>query len=142
MRTKLANTEPRTFVLVFDPGDDVITGIERFCEESGMHAAGLTGIGAFSNSTLGYFLISTKQYKNIQVDEQVEVLSLVGDVVLYNGRPKLHAHVVIGKSDGSAHGGHLLKATVNPTLEVVITELPAYLHREMNESFGIPLIRL
>lgn len=59
-----------------------------------------------------------------------------------SGRPQLHAHVVVGKSDGSAHGGHLLSARVRPTLEVVLVESPAYLRRETDEETGLALIRI
>lgn len=141
MRSKQVNTNPDTFILVFDSKDEVVKGIEEFCNQSNLNAASVTAIGAFSSTTLGYFQLASLDYKNIPIEEQVEVLSLAGNVVQYEGKSKLHAHVVIGKSDGSAHGGHLLKAIVNPTLEVVITELPAHLHREMNLQFGIPLIR-
>src|SRR6185437_2953414 len=82
-----------------------------------------TAIGGCRAVILGYFEWKTKQYRPIPVDEQVEVLSLVGDVsVAPDGQPRVHAHIVIGKADGTAHGGHLLRATVRPTLEVILTE--------------------
>ena len=142
MRSKLVNTNPKTYVIVFDPNDEVVKGIEAFCKETDLKAASFTAIGAFSSASLGFFDLSTKEYNKIPIEEQVEVLSLMGDIIPYQDKPKLHAHAVVGKADGSAHGGHLLSAIVNPTLEVVVTELPVYLHREMNEQFGIPLIKL
>jgi predicted DNA-binding protein with PD1-like motif len=142
MHFKLVNTSPKTFVVVFDPMDEVMEGLAEFCKSAGVTAASFTAIGAFSRAVVGYFEIDARDYKKIPVDEQVEVLSLLGDIVLYNSEPKLHVHAVLGKSDGSTCGGHLISAVVNPTLEVVATELPAYLHREMNDKFGIPLIKL
>ena len=142
MKFKLVNSSPQTYILVFEAGDEVVEGISRFAKENKLKAASISAIGAFSKAELGYFDLSIKDYKVIPVTEQVEVLSLTGDIVLYDNQPKLHAHVVIGKPDGSAHGGHLLNAFVNPTLEVIITELPAYLHREMDKAAGIPLIKL
>ena len=64
----------------------------------------------FSKATLGFFDFSIKDYKKIEIDEQVEVLNIAGDISLYKNEIKIHAHVVVGKSDGTAHGGHLLKA--------------------------------
>jgi predicted DNA-binding protein with PD1-like motif len=142
MHYKLVSTAPRIFVIVFDPGNEVIKGLEEFCKETEVNVASLTAIGAFSNSVIGYFELKAKNYKNIPVNEQVEVLSFIGDIISYKDEPKLHAHVVLGRSDGTTRGGHLLSATVNPTLEMVATELPHHLHRELNEEFGIPLIRL
>lgn len=142
MRHKQVNATPKTFIVVFAPEDEVMSGLDKFCNETGINAASFSAIGAFSSAVIGYFELRSKDYKSIPVDEQVEVLSLIGDIIPYRGKPKMHAHVVLGKSDGAVCGGHLLSATVKPTLEVVVTELPAYLHREMNEEFGIPLIRL
>ena len=74
--------------------------------------------------------------------EQAEVLSLVGDISMYKDEQKLHAHIVLGKADGTAHGGHLMEATVHPTLEIIITESPIYLEREIDKESGLALIKI
>ncbi len=79
--------------------------------------------------------------KQLEIDEQVEVLSLIGDVALEGTQPKVHAHVVVGRRDGTAHGGHLLEAHVRPTLEVVLAEVPGHLQRETDPETGLALIR-
>ncbi len=94
----------------------------------------------FSGATLGFFDVESKEYKEIPVEEQVEVLSLVGDVALHEGEPKLHVHAVVGKSDGTTRGDHLFGAHVQPTLEVVLVESPEHLWRETNEETSIPLL--
>ena len=91
---------------------------------------------------LGFFDFEQKHYKHIPIDEQVEVVSLVGDVSLKDGKSKLHPHAVVARRDGTAHGGHLLQAHVRPTLEVVITETPAHLRRKVDEATGLPLINI
>ena len=141
MRAKLIyDQEEKTFALVFEPGDEVMEELTNFAKENGLNAAHFTAIGAFSDATLGYFDMEKKEYKEIPVDEQVEVLSLVGDIALFEGEPKLHAHVVLGRSDGTTRGGHLLEAHVQPTLEVIITESPEHLRRETDEETGLPLL--
>jgi predicted DNA-binding protein with PD1-like motif len=70
------------------------------------------------------------------------VLSLLGDIALADGESSLHAHVVVGKSDGTARGGHLIEARVRPTLEVMIVESPSHLQREHDAESGLALIRL
>lgn len=99
-------------------------------------------MGSFSDVTLGYYDRGEKKFKEIQVDEQVEVLSLLGDISLEDGEPKVHVHAVIGKSDGTAHGGHVRKAHVWPTLELIITEVPAHLRRRYDPESGLMLIDL
>jgi predicted DNA-binding protein with PD1-like motif len=84
----------------------------------------------------------TKDYLRVPIREQVEVLALVGDIALDKGKPKLHAHVVLGKRDAAACGGHLLEAHVRPTLEVILTESPSHLVRQHDPQSGLALIRL
>jgi predicted DNA-binding protein with PD1-like motif len=131
-----------TYVLVFDKGDEVMENLAEFASERELTAGHFTAIGAFSDVTLGFLDPETKEYAPISVDEQVEALSLVGDISLENGERRVHAHVVVGKRDGRAYGGHLLEAHVWPTLEVVLTESPAHLRRRVDAETGLPLIAL
>jgi predicted DNA-binding protein with PD1-like motif len=131
-----------SFVLVFDTGDEVTRELLAFAREYQLDAASFTGIGAFQSVTLGYFEIDTRDYKRIPVNEQVEVVSLVGNIARGDDGPKLHAHVVIGRSDGSALGGHLIDARVRPTLELVLVETPAHLRRRSDPATGLALIDL
>jgi predicted DNA-binding protein with PD1-like motif len=141
MRTKLLNENgERVFAVIFETGDDPVAGLTRFADEQKLGASAFTAIGAFSEATLGYFDWEKKDYERIPVKDQVEVLALVGDVALQEGKPKLHAHVVLGRRDGSACGGHLLAARVRPTLEVIVTESPVHLRRKHDPVTGLALI--
>jgi predicted DNA-binding protein with PD1-like motif len=143
VRSKLLHEDgERTFVLVFDKGDEAVAGLESFARERGLTAARLTGIGAFADAKLGYFDRERKEYAEIPVTEQVEVLSLLGDVAVEEDEPKVHAHVVLGKANGTALGGHLLEAHVWPTLEVVVDESPAHLRKRSDPETGLALIDL
>jgi predicted DNA-binding protein with PD1-like motif len=144
MKSKLIQDgDEKTFAIVFDAGEEVIAGLTRFAKEHRLAGAHLTAIGAFERVTLGFFDSARKDYNRINVREQVELLSLVGNVARdANGDPKVHAHVVVGKSDGTAHGGHLLEAYVRPTLEVISVESSGHLRRSMQPEFGIALLDL
>lgn len=143
MRSRLIHDDAtRTYALVFEPGDEVTGGLLDFAREQHLRAARFTGLGAFSRATLGFFDLDRKDYDEIPVEEQVEVLTLVGNVALYDGEPRIHAHVVLGRRDGSALGGHLLSAYVRPTLEVMLTESPEPLRREIDAATGLPLLAL
>jgi predicted DNA-binding protein with PD1-like motif len=114
MKTKQLQGGEKTFVLVFETGDEVMSGLVAFARSHALAASRFTAIGALSEVTLGFFDWRTKAYRRIPVREQVEVLSLVGHVTRgERGKPKSHAHVVVGKADGSAHGGHLVRARVD-----------------------------
>jgi uncharacterized protein len=120
----------------------VVSGLTGFAGRHRLAASHLTAIGAFSQAVLGYFDRDRRDYRRIPVTEQVEVLSLIGDVALKDGKPALHAHVVLGKADGTAVGGHLLEARVWPTLEVILVESPAHLRRRHDPASGLALIDL
>jgi uncharacterized protein len=144
MKSKLIHEQSgeRTFALVFQAGDEAMKRLAEFVEEHRVGAARFTAIGALSGATLGYFDWEKKDYKKIPIDEQVELLSLLGDVALADGKPMVHAHAVLGRSDGSTRGGHLLEARVRPTLELVLVESPAHLKKRHDPESGLALIDL
>ena len=142
MRSTSIGEHGETHVLVFDKGDEVMETLVGFASGHELTAGHFTAIGAFSDVTLGFLDPESKEYEPIRIDEQVEALSLVGDVSLEDGEPRVHAHVVVGKRDGRAYGGHLLEAHVWPTLEVVLTESPAHLWRRVDAETGLALIAL
>ena len=144
MKTRLLSDidRQRTFAVVFDRGDEVMEGLLAFAAEHTLSGASLTAIGAFERAVLGYFDVERRDYRRIRVDEQVEVLALAGNIARTEDGPKVHAHVVIGRADGAAHGGHLLQAIVRPTLEVVVVESPTHLRRTSDPATGLPLLDL
>lgn len=145
MQAKVLNEQhgERVFAVIFEIGEDPVAGLTRFAEQENLSASSFTAIGAFSEAMLGYFDWEKKDYERIPVREQVEVLALVGDIAVQaENKKKVHAHVVLGRRDGSACGGHLLSAKVRPTLEVILTESPSYLQRFHDPKSGLSLIRM
>ncbi|HEX5220730.1 MAG TPA: PPC domain-containing DNA-binding protein [Verrucomicrobiae bacterium] len=142
MKSKLINQNPRTYAVVFQTGEEVAALLRQFAQEQGLEGSHFTGIGALSDVTLGYFNFVRKDYDQITLNEQVEVLSLLGNIAIEKNAPKIHAHIVVGKADATAHGGHLIEARVRPTLEVVIEESPRHLRRKLNPEVGLALIDL
>jgi predicted DNA-binding protein with PD1-like motif len=133
----------RTFVVVLATGDEVVASLLAFAEEHRIGAAAVSAIGALRRATVAYFDPDRREYLPIPIDEQLEVLSLAGDIVLDDeDRPRLHVHATLGKRDGSAWGGHLLEAEVRPTLEAMVTESPPPLRRRHDPASGAALIDL
>ncbi len=137
-----SRTLDRETVLIFETGDEVVSTLTAFAKEHRITAAHFTGIGAFSDAGLGYFDVQRKDYLKNQVNEQVEVVSLTGDIALDHGEPKIHAHVVVGKKNGAAMGGHLLEAHVRPTLELILQDSGEQLKRTFDPESGLALIDL
>lgn len=145
MKSKLLHESAgqRTYAIVLAAGDDVMSSLKQFATNAGLSAASITAIGAFLRAELGYFDWETKEYRPIPVNEQVEVASLIGDIAIGpDGKSALHIHVVLGKRDGSAVAGHLVKAEVRPTLEVILTESPQHLRKRHDPESGLALIAL
>lgn len=144
MKSKLLHEESglKTFAVVFEKHEEVTDPLLAFANEHGLSGAQVTAIGAFSEVVLGYFDPQKKSYMQIPVREQVEVLSFLGNLTRENGKCRLHAHVVVGKANGTAHGGHFLQGKVWPTLEMVVSETPQHLRRVKDEDTGLALIDL
>ena len=143
MKTKLVSddTGGRIHVVVLDSGEEAFAALTRFANEAKIEAASVTAIGAFEKATVGWFDFTSKTYKKIEVAEQCEVLSAIGDVAIGDdGKASLHVHIVLGLSDGTTRGGHLIAGTVRPTLEIVLTEVPTRLRRKKRADLGIALI--
>jgi predicted DNA-binding protein with PD1-like motif len=143
MRARVIDNNPKTYALIFKTGDELAHGLSIFAAEQNIDTASFKAIGALSSVELGWFDWNDKKYHtSVKLDEQIELLSLIGDIALYDGKPAVHAHVVIAKKDGTAHGGHLIKAIVRPTCEVVLTESPGHLRKQIDPESGLALIRL
>ena len=138
--TKIGAEGEQMYALVFDLDDEVATELLAFAKKLRVTAAHFQGIGALSDVVLGYFDFQTKKYRPIPIHEQVEVLSLQGDIAVEGKEPRVHAHLVVGRADGTAYGGHLISAHVRPTLEVIFSQSPRYLRRRMDRDTGLPLI--
>ncbi len=130
-----------TFLLVFDPGDEVVETLTRFAGEQSIDGASFTALGAFERATLAWWDPDRKEYRHIAVPGQVECCSLVGNIARSaNGGRKVHAHAVVGLPDGTTRGGHLLEARVRPTLELVLSQTVAALHRRLDEESGLAVL--
>ncbi|MHB1021494.1 MAG: PPC domain-containing DNA-binding protein [Acidobacteriaceae bacterium] len=135
-----SNAGEKTYAVIFGKGDEVLAGLTEFAEEYHLGASRITGIGAISHATLGWLDLQKKMYRAISINGQSEVLSMIGDIALYNGKPVIHAHLAVAYPDGSVHGGHLIAAYVRPTLEVLVTEYPHAMQKKADPESGMALI--
>jgi predicted DNA-binding protein with PD1-like motif len=144
MKSKsVASGTERVFVLILDRGEEAFKAITDFAGKERIDGASVSAIGAFAEAKVGWFDFAAKRYKPIAVNEQCEVLSLMGDVAEGDdGKASLHLHAALGLQDGSVRGGHFLSGWVRPTLEVTIRETVAHLRRKQRADLGIALINI
>ena len=141
MRSKLLDgTGGRSWVLVFETGDEFTERLLAFAREHEVAAADFTAIGAFEQLTLAYFDWERNEYDEHVLAGQVEALALTGNLATEQGEPRVHAHVAVGLPDTSVRGGHLVRAVVRPTLELFLREAAAGLVKAPDEATGLSLI--
>jgi len=132
----------KTYAVVFAKGDEVLSGLTEFAVREKLAAGYFTAIGALQSARFGWFDRVRKAYRHIPVKEQVELISLIGNVGLVNGTPQIHAHGAVGFPDGQMRGGHLLEAVAWPTLELFFTACPTRLIKEHDEETDLSLFDL
>ncbi|WP_263382064.1 PPC domain-containing DNA-binding protein [Granulicella arctica] len=131
------------YVLIFNSGDEVRAGLKHFALGNGISGASFKAVGALSSVKLAWYNPETKAYDtSVDLHEQVELLSLLGYIAIYEEKPALHAHVVVALRDGSTRGGHLLEAIVHPTCELFLQEAPAHLRRRLDAQSRLLLIAI
>jgi uncharacterized protein len=133
--------QTRSYAVTLGKGDEIMSGMTAFARRERLQAAHFTAIGAIERGLFGWFDKEVKAYRNLPVNDQAEVVSLVGDVGLVNGAPAVHIHAVVILADGTARGGHLLQANVWPTLEVFLTDYPAPLLKELDAATDLYLFQ-
>jgi hypothetical protein len=143
-KVRLLTTESdgtKTYVLVLYQGDQVQAGLTAFASDHHVVDAHFSAIGAVRDPEVAWFDESRKQFKAMSLHEQMEVLTLSGDITLgVDGQPVVHTHLVLARSDGQSWGGHLIEATVSPTLELYVTTYPESVRKRLDPATGLQLI--
>ena len=142
MQVQLLNRgeQTRKYAVIFYQGDEAFSGLLDFAEKYQVTSAHFTAIGALNGATLGWFDPQRKMYKKIPINGQHEVIGMSGDVALYQGKPVVHTHMIVGNSDGTTFGGHVLDLNVSPTLEVMVTEDPVTMQKRFDPATDLTLI--
>src|SRR5215469_2732261 len=137
----LSPGEPtKQYAVIFYQGDEAFSGLLEFAEKYHVTSAHFTAIGALNGATLGYFDPQRKMYKKIPINGQHEIIGMSGDIALYQGKPVVHTHMVVGNPDGTTRAGHVLEAFVSPTLEVMATEDPVTMQKRFDAATDLTLI--
>src|SRR5271156_3311468 len=142
MQVRLLNPEEaiKQYEVIFYQGDEAFSGLAEFAEKYHVTSAHFTAIGALNGATLGWFDPQRKMYKKIPIHGQHEVVGMSGDIALYQGKPVVHAHAVLGGPDGTTRAGHVLEIYASPTVEVMITVDPVTMRKRFDPATDLTLI--
>ena len=113
----------RTFLFNILKGEDLLQTIEEFCIHHDISCGLIQGIGAVEQATFSIYNQKTKKYTKITKNEEMEILSLSGNVSLFDDRPMTHTHITLSDKEGKAWGGHLMAGTKIFAAEIFIQEL-------------------
>ena len=133
-------TAHRDHLLVLDPDDEFFASLTDFAKKNRIEGGSFSAIGAFQDATIAYWNRETKEYENIEVAEQVEVLALSGSIAQSSDDVRIHAHAVLGRRYGSTIGGHLMRGVVFPTLEIFVVDYGTRLTRQKDVETGLWLL--
>jgi predicted DNA-binding protein with PD1-like motif len=145
MQTRLIAETPggeKTYAVIFAKGDEIMSGLTEFAQSEKIAAGHFTAIGALEHARFGWFDQAKKAFRDIPVDHQAEIVSLIGDVGLVNGSPSVHAHGAVAFPDGQVRGGHILEAVTWPTLEMFFTAYPTPLIKTRDDATQLFLFDL
>jgi uncharacterized protein len=134
------NGGAKNYAIILAKGDEVMSGLTDFARQNKVSSASFTAIGAFSHATVAWFDDARKEFRLIPIKQQVELVSMIGDIALVNDQPAVHTHVALASSDGTVRGGHVINAFVFPTLELFMTVYPTALHKQLDDTTGLKLI--
>jgi predicted DNA-binding protein with PD1-like motif len=123
MKVQESSANQRVFEVRFSTGDELLSGLTDLALKNHITAAYVTGIGGLSTGMLGWGDPSNGAFKKIPIDRKAELVSLVGDISMRDGRPYVHLHGVVAFSDGTTRGGHVIEAHIAPVAEIAVVAL-------------------
>ena len=129
-----------TYVMRLDPGDEIVEKVLWLAAVEQIKLATVTGLGAVDNVTLGIFSPDTKQYKANMFHADFEIVSLTGTITTQRGRPYTHLHMAVSDLSARCFGGHLNRAVVSATAEIIVTVLPGEVDRQPDARIGLNLM--
>lgn len=128
----------RYFIRI-NPGQNLVSTIQKFCENKKIHLATVSGIGSLKSVTLGFFNPETKEYQQKTFKEPLEMASLAGNIVEKDGKPLLHFHTTVAGDNYKALAGHMVEAQVSLTAEIVITMVKGKIYKAFDDRTGLNL---
>lgn len=130
------------FFITVDMGEELLSSLVSFATQQNIESAEFRGIGALRDFELGYYMLSSKEYKRQKYSEIVEILNCAGNLAMREGKRFAHAHATLGLPDFSVIGGHLFTGIVAVTAELVFRPLPERMERKFDEKAGLYLLDL
>jgi predicted DNA-binding protein with PD1-like motif len=110
-----------------DKGQDILQGLTEFCIREGVTAGSIQGLGAVQRGAVGFCDQQSAAYRELRLDQEMEIASLVGNISVKEGETFLHCHIILADRNGRCLGGHLMQGNVAFACEfaIIVLEGPA-----------------
>lgn len=128
-----------SYVIRLNKGEEVVSSLKQLCRDENIKLGEITGLGASNLVEIGIFNVNTKEYKTKVFEGMFEITSLIGNVTTKDGDEYLHIHINFGDEEGNVKGGHLVKATISATSEIILRIIEGNVGRKLNEEIGLNL---
>jgi|TARA_B100001971_G_C17935369_1_gene404861 predicted DNA-binding protein with PD1-like motif len=130
------------YIIRLEKGEDIIEKIIELCKSEGIKLGYFNGLGAVSKIEIGLFEPEGKKYHSNVYDKPMEISSLHGNITEMDGKCYIHCHGVFGDIDNKCFSGHVNKATVGPTCEIILIKMDGTVDRYFDEEIGLNLLKL
>lgn len=130
-----------TYVVRLEKGEEVLASLKKLCEDNGIKAGEVTGIGATDYVKVGLFNVGTKEYASTIINEPMEITSLMGNISTKDGENYLHLHINVATADMMVHGGHLNECRISATCEIYVNVFDQTVERRFDNEIGLNLYK-
>ncbi len=137
IKIKISKNE---YVLRIEPKEELFNSLLNFAKKEKIKSAFFYGIGATNRCILGRYNEKTKDYDWKEINEQMEICVIVGNLTFKEGKYFLHSHAVLSDKNFKAFGGHLKEIYAFPTIELFLTKINKRIERKYNELTNLFLI--
>lgn len=124
-----------------DKGEEILQQVEKLAKAEDIKLAEVSALGAVGDFTAGVFDVDEKKYHSNDFKGNFEIVSLTGTINTMDGEFYAHLHMSAGDEKGHVFGGHLNRAVVSATCEMVINVIDGSVDRKFSDEIGLNLLK-
>ncbi len=138
---KLILKDNNTYILSFKRGEELMEGVKEFCKENHIESAFFSAIGATNEVELAWYDLEAKKYVTTLLKEDMELVSLTGNVSYMDNDIVVHNHGVFSFKDMSTKAGHVMKVVISGACEITLHKIEGAIERAYDDETGLNLMK-
>lgn len=129
------------YLLRFDKDEELISSLTSFCDQKNIFSGSFSAIGAAKEVILSYYNLETKKYQDLKIEEDTEIVGILGNIANLNNKKVIHCHGSIADNQYIVKAGHIKKLVVSATCEVMLSFFKGKIERAFDEETGLNLMK-